>query len=111
MPLFRWPGSQARIAIGEATFGRYLARTNCAQCHGTSLRGDSNPDFTSPSLQVVAAYSPGAFTQLLRAGVAPGERNLPVMGPTARQNLSHHTEAEIAALYSYLHTLPAAAAK
>ena len=95
----------------EATFGRYLARTNCAQCHGTSLTGDSNPDFTSPSLQVVAAYTPEAFTQLMRTGVPPGGQKLPVMGPTAKQLLSHYTDAEIAALYSYLHTLPAAAPK
>ena len=95
-------------AVGEeATFGRYLARTNCAQCHGTGLRGDSNPDFTSPSLQVVAAYSPESFKQLLRTGAPPGGQNLPVMGPTAKNLLSHHTDSEIAALYSYLHTLPA----
>ena len=41
-----------------ATYGRYPARTTCAACHGTSLSGASNPDFTSPSLQLVAAYSP-----------------------------------------------------
>ena len=91
-----------------ATYGRYLARTTCAQCHGTGLRGDSNPDFTSPSLQVVSAYSPEAFTQLMRAGVALGGRNLPTMSPWAQQHLSQLTDAEIAALYSYLHTMPGA---
>lgn len=87
----------------EAAHGRYLARTICAQCHGTSLRGASNPDFTSPSLQLVAAYSPEAFVQLMRAGVALGGRNLNTMSPLARQLLSHLTDSEIAALYSYLH--------
>lgn len=90
----------------EATYGRYLARTTCASCHGTSLRGDSNPDFTSPSLQLVAAYSPESFTQLMRAGVALGGRNLGTMSPWARQHLSHFTDAEIAALYNYLHAMP-----
>jgi mono/diheme cytochrome c family protein len=89
----------------EAARGRYLARTICAECHGTSLRGDSNPDFTSPSLQLVAAYSPESFTQLMRSGVALGGRNLKTMSPTARQRLSLLTDADIAALYSYLHAM------
>ncbi len=92
-----------------AAFGRYLARTICAECHGSDLRGSSNPDFTSPSLQIVAAYSPEAFTELLRAGAALGGRTLPVMGPRARENLSQLTDAEITALYGYLHALPQAA--
>ena len=87
----------------EAAFGRYLARTICAECHGGDLRGASNPDFTSPGLAVVAAYSPAAFTELLRTGVALGGRTLPVMGPRARENLSYLTDAEITALYGYLH--------
>ena len=90
----------------EATYGRYLARTICAQCHGTNLRGTSNPDFTSPTLQVVAAYSPETFAQLLRTGVALGGRKLGVMSAQARDQLSHLTDSEIAALYSYLHAMP-----
>jgi cytochrome c553 len=95
----------------EAVYGRYLARTICAQCHGTSLEGDSNPDFTSPSLRVVAAYSPEAFAQLMRTGVALGGRNLTTMSPWARQLLSHLTDSEIGALYIYLHAMPEAAHK
>ena len=91
-------------ATGEiATLGRYLARTTCTSCHGTSLTGDSNPEFTSPTLAVVAAYSPEAFTQLMRNGVALGGRTMPTMSPWARQHLKHLTDEEIAALYSYLH--------
>ena len=67
------------------------------------MRGASNPDFTSLSLQVVAAYSQDAFNELLRTGVALGGRTLPVMGPRARENLSYLTDAEITALYGYLH--------
>jgi mono/diheme cytochrome c family protein len=93
----------------QAALGRYLARTICAQCHGTDLRGVSNPDFTSPSLALVAAYDPQAFAQLLRTGVALGGRPLRVMGSTVRNNLSLLTDAEIAALYSYLHGLTEAA--
>jgi len=87
----------------EGTHGRYLARTTCSQCHGTNLRGTSNPDFTSPSLQLVAAYSAESFTQLMRTGVALGGRNLVTMSPWARKHWSLLTDSEIAALYSYLH--------
>jgi cytochrome c553 len=94
-------------AKGEpAVLGRYLARTICAHCHGTGLRGDSNPDFTSPSLQIVAAYSADSFMQLLRTGVPQGGRDLPSMGPWAKNLLSQLNDEEIAALYSYLHTMP-----
>ena len=89
----------------EAERGRYLARSTCSECHGASLQGDSNPDFTSPNLQVVAAYTPEAFRQLLRTGVPLGGRILPTMGTVARENLSQLTDAEIDALYAYLHAL------
>ena len=93
----------------EANYGRYLARTICAECHGTGLRGDSNPDFTSPDLRMVAAYSPEAFVKLIRTGVAAGGRDLGVMSAQARNNLSHLTDPEIAAVYTYLHSMPEAA--
>jgi cytochrome c553 len=90
----------------EEVRGRYLARTICSGCHGSNLRGTSNPDFSSPSLEIVAAYSPEAFTQLLRTGEALGGRkDLATMGRYARNHLSLLTDAEIAALYSYLHAL------
>jgi len=93
----------------QAELGRYLARTVCAECHGTSLRGAANPDFTSPDLRVVAAYSPEAFARLLRTGIALGERRLGTMSEQARNNLSQLTDSEIAALHSYLHAMPEAA--
>lgn len=92
----------------EAEVGRYLARTVCAECHGTDLRGDSNPQFTSPDLVVVASYSREEFGRLLRTGVAVGGRQLGEMSEEARNNLSHLTDLEISDLYSYLHSLPAA---
>jgi cytochrome c553 len=93
----------------QAEFGRYLARTICAECHSTSLRGAANPAFTSPDLRVVASYPPEAFARLLRTGVAIGERQLRVMSAQARNNLSLLTDSEMAALYDYLHGLPEAA--
>src|SRR5262249_15960021 len=85
------------VAGDERAFGRYLARSTCSECHGSNLRGDSNPDFTSPGLQVVAAYTPEAFKELLRTGMPLGGRTLRTMGPTARSNLSQLTDVEIAA--------------
>ena len=90
----------------RAEHGRYVARIVCAHCHGTDLHGDSNPDFTSTPLQVVRGYSPQDFTALLRTGVALGGRELKVMSPVARRNLSLLTDDEIDALYRYLHSLP-----
>ena len=55
-------------------YGRYLARTICAQCHGTALRGDSNPDFSSPDLQVVAAYSLDASFNCYERGSRSADR-------------------------------------
>jgi mono/diheme cytochrome c family protein len=94
------------VAGEEPAFGRYLARTICAHCHGTDLRGDSSPDGTTPTLRVVAAYPAEAFTQLLRTGIALGGRQPKEMGAVAREETSQLTDAEIAALYSYLHAMP-----
>ena len=90
-------------AAGEpAKQGRYLAQTICSECHGSALQGDANPSFTSPSLRVVTAYSPEAFTRLLRTGIAVGERTVGEMTTQSKNNLSHLTDAEIAALHTYL---------
>jgi cytochrome c553 len=90
----------------EAELGRYLARTVCAECHGTSLQGDVNPEFTSPDLRVVSAYTPETFARLMQTGVALGGRQLGVMSEQARNHLSQLTDSEISALYSYLHAMP-----
>jgi hypothetical protein len=53
----------------------------------------------------VKAYSPEAFTRLLRTGIAVGARTVGEMTTQSKNNLSRLTDAEIAALYSYLHAL------
>jgi mono/diheme cytochrome c family protein len=95
----------------EARRGRYLAQTICVECHGMDLHGYVTPEFEAPDLRVVAAYSPQAFTELLRTGTPIGGRELKTMGPWARRHLSYLDDAEIAALYVYLHAMPAAAPK
>ena len=92
----------------QAAFGRYLARTSCVQCHGADLRGYALPEGVAPDLRVVAAYSPEAFAKLMHTGLAIGDRKLGMMTNWAVGQLSHLTDAEISALYSYLHELPEA---
>ena len=82
--------------------GRYLARTICAECHGTDMLGKTTPAYVATDLRIVGAYTPEAFTQLLRTGVALGGRPLPFMGPIARSHLAKLNDDEIAALYAYL---------
>jgi mono/diheme cytochrome c family protein len=86
--------------------GRYLAMTSCSECHGGELRG--SPQGDTPSLAMVAAYSPENFVRLMREGVALGERELPMMSGVSRYRFSHFTDAEIGALHSYLPSLAGA---
>ena len=54
---------------------------------------------------MVSAYSPEAFARLVRTGRALGDRELGMMSRWARSNLSHLTDDEIAALYTYLSSM------
>lgn len=84
--------------------GRQLATTRCSGCHGADLTGkEVEPGETSPNLAIVGAYELPAFKKLLREGIPAGGQRLPMMGPTARSDLSHMTDEEIGALFAYLH--------
>jgi len=89
-----------------SSIGRYLARTSCAECHGADLGGASHPEGVAPNLRIVAGYQPEAFTRLMRTGIGMGDRKLGVMSGWARAYFSHFTDAEVQALYRYLHDLP-----
>lgn len=84
-------------------YGRYLALTICAECHGLDLRGD--PGLGSPNLAMVAAYSPEEFERLLRTGVPLVERELGLMRKVAVERFGHLTAQEVRALYGYLQSL------
>jgi mono/diheme cytochrome c family protein len=90
----------------DTQLGRYVARSGCAECHGTDLRGADHGEFIAPTLQIVNAYGPEDFTKLMRSGIALGGRSLDTMAKFASKNLSHLTDAEVASLYAYLHALP-----
>ena len=89
------------------TWGEYLARTMCTECHGLQLQGEV--DFT-PNLALVAGYTEEQFQHLLRTGEPLGGQTLTLMAEVIEGRLVHLTESEVHALYSYLRTLATTAA-
>lgn len=81
-----------------AAQGLYLAMTACTECHGQRLEGRDG----SPGLSIVAGYSASEFARLMREGVPKDGREMPMMGPTARNRFANFTADEVAALYGYL---------
>jgi cytochrome c553 len=83
--------------------GKQLAITKCSGCHGPSLEGaEAKPGEMSPDLSIAGAYDLPAFEALLRTGFPASHQKLPMMGPTARSDLSHLTDSEIVQLHAYL---------
>jgi mono/diheme cytochrome c family protein len=83
--------------------GRHIAATVCAECHGFSLRGVQLDDGSaSPDLAIVAGYTAGEFTTLLKTGKATGGRELGMMSQNARSSFVAMDDAEISAVYGYL---------
>ncbi len=95
------PLPPATDSLGAA--GRYLVQTSCTECHGPQLRGD--PFFGSFDLRIVKTFSPEQFATLMRTGVAPGNAKIPTMSEVAKAQFVHFTDAEVAAVYAYLHEL------
>lgn len=77
--------------------GAYLARTSCTECHGLTLDGDFGPD-----LRIAAGYTPEQFAHFFKTGEALGGRETNMMSKVARSRFSRLTDAEVAAVYSYL---------
>ena len=87
--------------VQGAPSGRYIAVLACGECHGLDQKGD--PGGGIPNLAVAKAYSVEEFTNLMRNGEAKGGRKIrPMMAQTARRRFSVFSEAEIAALKSFL---------
>ncbi len=87
----------------EYAEGRHLTMVNCAECHGPSLKGgEPKPGLKAPDLMVAGAYDLPEFVRLMRTGVPTGNRKLEMMSDVARDDLSHSTAAEIAAIHAYL---------
>lgn len=95
-----------RLPTGEdgdpMTRGRYLAATACTECHGPDLEGSEGPPEVTPSLRIVASYSPEEFGTLMRTGEPRDGRDLRLMDDMSRKRFSHLTDAEVDALHIYL---------
>lgn len=83
--------------------GRHIVQINCAECHGPQLHGQEvEPGVISPDLQVAGAYDSAQFRALLREGVAPGKKDIGLMGRVARNDFKHLTDEEIDSIHAYL---------
>lgn len=101
VPSLKASGSPAQVR------GEYLAMTTCNECHGLDLRGSIEPDFITPDLAIVAAYSEADFRVLMKTGIGLGERaNLGLMTLVAKDRFAFFTEQEVSDLYQFLQTLP-----
>lgn len=111
-----WMDSPARVAdmkgkgppdLGEAhARGRFIIRATCVECHGIDLGGGKEPmegeGNPPPNLRIVASYSPGDFTRLMRTGTAAGNREAGLMSKVARRRYANLTDAEVEAVRGYL---------
>jgi mono/diheme cytochrome c family protein len=86
--------------------GEYFARVICSECHSETLTGD--PTGPSPSLTGALGYTLPEFTTLLRDGKPRGSNKLTLMAEAVKSNLHNFTDSEIASIYGYLKSLPAA---
>jgi mono/diheme cytochrome c family protein len=84
-------------------YGKYLALTSCTECHGTDLRGGTDPP--GVDLVMVAAYPIDDFRTLMKTGVPLGGRELDYMVTVANSRLQYLTEKEVTSLHAYLQTL------
>jgi len=96
--------TQAPIVLGAAhAAGRRIAANNCSECHGPALLGMTMEDGNvTPDLTLAGAYDAAGFRTLMRTGKAAGGRELGLMSEVARNDFSHLTDAELAALHGYL---------
>jgi cytochrome c553 len=83
--------------------GRYLTMNFCSECHAQNLQGVA--PINAPALSVAKGYSLEQFTQLMQQGVGMGDRQLKLMGATAKARFTQFTPDEVAAVYAFLQSL------
>lgn len=87
----------------EYALGRHIVEVNCTSCHGANLKGkEVEPGVVSADLAIAGAYDDAQFKTLLRRGVAPGKKDIGLMGRVARSDFKYLTDDEISAVHSYL---------
>jgi mono/diheme cytochrome c family protein len=99
-----------------AEYGRYLS-TICLGCHGPTLSGGSIPgappemlpplNLTPDTLTGVGRWTLGDFSKAIRQGMRPN--GVPLSEQMPSSQFSHFTDDEIAAIWTYLRTVPAKA--
>ena len=82
--------------------GEHLAYTvGCINCHHQTDKHIIN----APPLVIVKAYSISEFRRLMKTGITKAGRDMAsqgsVMGFVAKEQFSHLTDAEVAALYDF----------
>lgn len=83
--------------------GRHVVETNCSECHGPNLTGkELEPGVVSPDLTIAGAYDLDQFRTMLRTGVAPGGKDIGLMGRVAKNDFKYLTDEEIADVHAYL---------
>lgn len=111
------PRARAAPPVGAtAAYGQYLAQ-GCTSCHGKNFAGGHVPG-TPPSFPDARNLTPGSdlgawkeadFRRALREGKRPDGSTLDPFMPW--KAFSRMSDAEVAALWAYLHSLPPVAAK
>ncbi|MES2443881.1 MAG: c-type cytochrome [Pseudomonadota bacterium] len=88
----------------SADMGAYIADTVCAGCHSLREERKAHDDGRRvPSLvEIAPAYDLPAFRKLLKTGVGLSPRDLGLMARVGKDDLSHLSDAEVAALHAYL---------
>lgn len=99
------PAAGAQPLDTAAARGRYVAMITCPECHGPALEGFPGD---TPPLTIIAAYSFGEFSTLMRTGVGKGGRDLKLMSMIGRTRTPQLTDQEVADLYAFLRSRLAA---
>lgn len=87
----------------SAAYGRYLAATVCAECHGERLTGGQHPAPVAPpgpDLSHAAFWTSEQFAEVVRTGKV-GQRELDPWMPS-KQQLVHLDDMELSALHAYI---------
>ncbi|GAB3743472.1 hypothetical protein [Lysobacter olei] len=97
------PIETAAASVPTPPSGERLAYVvGCVNCHHQTPKEILN----APPLQVVQGYSLPEFRKLLATGVTRDGRDMyaqgSIMGIVAREQLSHLTDEEVAAVHGYL---------
>ncbi len=94
-----------------SAYGQYIVSySDCQSCHGVNLDGQVSPPFPAgPNLRVVKGWTQDQFFQTMRTGIDPSGHAL--QPPMPWKQVGSMDDVELAALYTYLHSLPPVASR